>query len=405
VPDLVALQMAGGDGFVAALRRAWDAGDAVAPIDVRLPEAEVGRVLAALAPRILVRPDGSTQVLDGGVPTADGDALVMATSGSTGSPKAVVLTHDALAASAQATSARLEVDPARDHWLACLPLAHIGGLSVVIRSLLTATPCTVHPGFRADAVAELGRRGEITHVSLVATALRRVDPSWFTCILLGGAAPPGDLPDNVVTTYGMTETGSGVVYDSRPLAGVEVAIAGTAGQIGTAGGTGQIGTAGTAGQIGTAGGTGQILLRAPMLARGYRDAPLPTAVGPDGASDWFATGDAGHLDASGELSVVGRLAEVVVTGGEKVWPAAVEQVLSGAPGVAEVAVWKRSDPEWGERVVAWVVPTAGGTVPTQADLAARVAGELAPWAAPKEVVVVSELPRTGSGKVRRSALR
>src|SRR4051794_18148570 len=138
-------------------------------------------------------------------PVDDGDALVVATSGSTGEPKGVVLTHDAVRASATATSARLDVDPRADRWLSVLPLAHVGGLSVVTRAVHTGTPFT----FDVDADATL--------VSMVATQVRRTDVSRFRAVVVGGAAPPDDLPSNAITTYGMTETGSGVVYDGRPL--------------------------------------------------------------------------------------------------------------------------------------------------------------------------------------------
>jgi O-succinylbenzoic acid--CoA ligase len=301
----------------------------------------------------------------------------MATSGSSGQPKGVVLTHDALRASALATSAALDVDPTRDSWLACLPLAHIGGLSVVIRALLTGTALQVLPGFDAEIVEGLGRSGQISHVSLVATALRRLDPSVFTTVLLGGARPPGELADNVVVTYGLTESGSGVVYDGFPLPGVELATSAA----------------------------GEILLRAPMLLRCYRDGSSGRVRGPDGAADWFATGDAGFVDHNGRLSVSGRMAEVITTGAEKVWPDAVERVLLTDAAIGEVAVWKRPDPEWGERVVAWVVPTAAATPPVLEALRELVGEVLSPWAAPKELVLVDELPRTASGKVRRIDLQ
>jgi acyl-CoA synthetase (AMP-forming)/AMP-acid ligase II len=137
--------------------------------------------------------------------------------------------------------------------------------------------------------------------------------------------------------------------------------------------------------------------------RCYRDGSTGRVLGPDGSKTWFATGDAGSINADGTLSVNGRIAEMITTGGEKVWPDEVERVLSGHAGVAEVAVWKRPDAEWGERVVAWVVPT--GEVPSVAELTALVAESLAPWAAPKEIVLTAELPRTPSGKVRRADLR
>jgi O-succinylbenzoic acid--CoA ligase len=328
-----------------------------------------------------VSSDGEHHVVPGGVPVEPGDALVIATSGSSGQPKGVVLTHEALVASARATSTRLGIDPSRHSWLGCLPLAHVGGLSVVTRAMLTGTPLTVLPGFDADVVEALGRSGEATHVSLVTAALRRLDPSVFTAILLGGSRPPGELPGNAVVTYGMTETGSGVVYDGVPLDEVEVAIA----------------------HFSDEGDEGEVLLRGPMLLRSYRDGATGRVVGPDGSRSWFATGDAGALTAAGTLTVVGRLAEMITTGGEKVWPDAVERVLAAHRDVAEVAVWKRPDPEWGERVVAWVV--AAESQPGVEELKELVAGTIAPWAAPKEIVFTAELPRTSSGKVRRSELR
>jgi O-succinylbenzoic acid--CoA ligase len=381
VPELVALDLPGGTGFVDTLRAIWDTGDAAAPLDPRLPPAARQALLAALQPSRIVSSDGEHHVVPGGVPVEPGDALVIATSGSSGQPKGVVLTHEALVASARATSTRLGIDPSRHSRLGCLPLAHVGGLSVVTRAMLTGTPLTVLPGFDADVVEALGRSGEATHVSLVTAALRRLDPSVFTAILLGGSRPPGELPGNAVVTYGMTETGSGVVYDGVPLDEVEVAIA----------------------HFSDEGDEGEVLLRGPMLLRSYRDGATGRVVGPDGSRSWFATGDAGALTAAGTLTVVGRLAEMITTGGEKVWPDAVERVLAAHRDVAEVAVWKRPDPEWGERVVAWVV--AAESQPGVEELKELVAGTIAPWAAPKEIVFTAELPRTSSGKVRRSELR
>jgi O-succinylbenzoic acid--CoA ligase len=383
VRALIALDLPGGADFPAALRAVWDQGDAAAVLDPRLPPPAKAALVETLRPAAILGGDGERTGLPGSVPVEEGDALVMATSGSSGRPKAAVLTHAAVAASAEATSEALGVDPARHAWLACLPLAHIGGLSVVLRALHTGTRLTVLPGFDAEAVEARGRSGEATHVSLVATALRRLDPAVFERILLGGAAPPSGLPPNVVTTYGLTETGSGVVYDGRPLDGVELAI-----------GTGQPGR----------GALGEILLRCPMQLRAYRDGTDPTVPGPDGRGGWLATGDAGHLERGGRLVVDGRLAEVINTGGEKVWPAAVEDVLAGHEKVAEAAVWKRPDPEWGERVVAWVVPRSPADPPHLRELAELVGDRLARWAAPKELVLVADLPRTGSGKVRRAAL-
>ena len=391
MPELVALDLPGGIGFVDALRAIWDTGDAAAPLDPRLPPAARQVMLDALRPTRIVGSDGDQHALADGVGVEEGDAVVVATSGTSGQPKGVVLTHEAVAASALATSARLGVDATFHTWLACLPLAHIGGLAVVTRSIVTGTPVIVLPGFEAEAVEELGRSGRATHVSLVTTALRRLDPSVFACVLLGGSKAPAVLPANVVSTYGMTETGSGVIYDGRPLDGAEVSFR----PVERAHSRGEAASGASVVE-------GEILLRAPMLFRCYRQGDDGRVVGPDGAQGWFATGDAGRLDADGNLVVSGRLEDVITTGAEKVWPDLVERTLMAHPGVAEVAVWKRSDPEWGERVVAWVVPT--DDAPSLDELRQIVADGIAPWAAPKELVLVDDLPRTAAGKVRRREL-
>jgi O-succinylbenzoic acid--CoA ligase len=375
MPELLALDLPPGPLFVQALCSAWESGHAVLPLDPRLPRPAIDRLIDALRPARVVSSQGTEALAGGGIPTEAGDALVVATSGTTGEPRGVVLTVDAVQASAVATSRRLAVDPERDRWLACLPFAHIGGLSVVTRALATGTPYRIHERFDARRVEDEAHSGT-TMVSLVATALGRTDTSRYRVVLLGGAAPPLALPENVVTTYGMTETGSGLVYDGVPLDGAEVRL-----------GDGSLGA------------SGEILVRGPMLMRAYRDGRDPRLAG-----GWLPTGDGGSLGPHGRLVVHGRIAEVIVTGAEKVWPVVVEHVLSGHPGVAEVAVWKRPDPEWGERVVAWVVPTDAAAPPPIAELGESVAAQVAPWAAPKELVVVAELPRTASGKVRRTDL-
>jgi len=206
---VVALDLPGGPGFVVALRWVWDRGDAAFPIDQRLPAPARAALLDAMAPTSVIDTHGEEHSLAGGRPVDDGDALVMATSGATGEPKGVVLTHDAVVASARVTSDRLGVTDS-DHWLACLPLSHIGGLAVVTRALHTRTTLTVLPRFDADEVEAAGA----TLVSLVATTLTRIDTERFRVIVLGGSAAPAGRPPNAVVTYGMTETGSGVVYDA-----------------------------------------------------------------------------------------------------------------------------------------------------------------------------------------------
>jgi len=367
VPHLVAIDLPGGDAFVDTLRRVWDAGDAALPVDRRLPPAARTALLAAMAPARLVDSEGS-HPLAGGLPVEPGDALVMATSGSTGTPKGVVLTHDAVRASAVASSSRLGTDR-DDTWLACLPLAHVGGLAVVTRALHTGAGLVVHDGFDADAVQRCGRSGA-TAVSLVATALARIDPHLFRVIVLGGSRPPAERPPHVHATYGMTETGSGVVYDGVPLDGVEVRIVG-----------------------------GEVQLRCPMQLRCYRDGTSPVD-----ADGWLHTGDLGHLLPDGRLHVEGRRGDLVITGGENVWPEVVEAALAGAAGVAEVAVAGVPDQEWGQRVVAWVVPADPGRPPTLEALRAVARETLPAFCAPKQLVLVDTLPRTTLGKVQRHLL-
>ena len=366
MPHLVALDLPGGSGFVDALRRVWDRGDAVLPVDQRLPGPARAALFTALRPGRIIDTDGE-RTLDGD-PVEPGDALVMPTSGSTGTPKGVVHTMAALEASARAGNARLGVD-ATDHWLACLPLAHIGGFTVITKALTAGTRLTVLPGFDAAEVATQARAGA-TLVSLVPTTLARIDPALFRVVLLGGSRPPVDRPANVVATYGLTETGSGVVYDGLPLDDVEVHIAAD----------------------------DEILVRGPMLMRCYRDGS--STIDADG---WLHTDDLGIMGPDGRLQVQGRRGDMIVTGGENVWPDAVERVIADLPGVAEVAVAGVPDPEWGQRVVAWVVPV-GTAAPSLADLRAAVGQRLAAFMAPKELHLVEALPRTAIGKVLRTAL-
>ena len=193
MPELLALDLPPGQPFVDALCAAWQSGDAVLPVDPRLPRPAVRRLFEALRPARVVTSDGTQALPGGGRPTDVGDALVVATSGTTGEPKGVILTREAVHASAVATSQRLSVDPERDRWLACLPFAHIGGLSVLTRALDTGTPYRIHQRFEPAAVEHEARTGA-TMVSLVATALGRTDTSGYRVVLLGGAAPPSRAP-------------------------------------------------------------------------------------------------------------------------------------------------------------------------------------------------------------------
>jgi len=368
--NLVALALPGGPAYVDAVRRVWDAGDAIAPIDDRLPASELDKVMQALAPTAVIEKDGEQRSLDGGQPVEPGDAVVIATSGTTGMPKAVIHTHKGVQASAAATSAGLDVDPANDRWLACLPLAHIGGLAVVMRSIVTDTPVEVHDGFDALAVEDAAQRG-VTLVSLVTRALTQVRCELFRTILIGGAAPPPDRAANVIATYGMTETGSGVVYERRPLQGLEIDITPD----------------------------DEIRLRGPMLFRGYRHNPNPFDPG-----GWFKTGDLGEFEVDGSLMVHGRRGDVIVTGGEKVWPTPVEQWLCQHEHVSEVALVGRPHPEWGHEVVAHLVPSNHHAPPSLESLRTWVKEQFGSWCAPRHLEICQSLPKTALGKVRRDLL-
>lgn len=364
---LVALAIPAGEAFVTELRRAWSLGDAVLPVDPRLPVSARDRLLDELRPDRVVEA-GASHRRAGGAPVEPGDALVVATSGTTGEPKGAVLTHEAVAASAWATSERLSVDPDRDRWLACLPLAHVGGLSVVTRAVVTGTPLEVHPGFDPGDVLRAQRDGA-TLVSMVPTMLNRMDVTGFRTVLLGGAAIPPERPANTVATYGLTETGSGVVYDHRPLDGVEVRVL-----------------------------DGELQVRGPMLLRAYRDGSDPKT-----ADGWLPTGDAGTLNGD-RVDVHGRIGDLIITGGENVWPAPVEAVLRDLPAIDEVAVVGRPDPEWGAAVTAVIVPADGHAAPTLDALRDAVRAVLPAYAAPRRIELVDRLPTTSLGKVKRGAV-
>jgi len=367
-------------------------GPALAPLDAALPAARLDKLLAALAPGTVEDPRGVTTARSGkGRGVAEGTAVIVSTSGSTGAPKAVELGAAALLHSARASLARLGARPG-ERWLCCLPAAYIPAIQVMVRSLVSGTDPVLADRADAETVAASG----CAHVSLVPTQLRRllgqdIDMSTplasFRSVLLGGAAAPADLLDaaraagvRVVTTYGMTETCGGCVYDGIPLDGVRAEIREEAED-----------------------GSGRIWLGGPVLFSGYVDGP-----GPD--DGWFRTGDLGHLDASGRLVVRGRADDVINTGGFKVVPGEVEAALQTCPGVRDAAVVGLPDPEWGERVIAVVVPADPADPPGLELLRLHVRRRLPRYAAPSRVVLVDAVPLLPSGKhdiagLRRELLR
>jgi o-succinylbenzoate---CoA ligase len=381
--QLVAAPLPSSAAAAELVRRTWDAGDALLPLDPAAPRAEVDALLSALRPdRLVTLDDPEGRRLDAPLPTADGTTLVVATSGSTGARKGVELTAAALAASTSASLARLgAVDG--EVWRVPLPLHHVAGLTALRRGWALGTvPDVVTPG-DLDALIAPGA----DHVAVVPTQLHR----WLARdggagprrVLLGGAAADPDLLHRaaeaglvVTTSYGMTETCGGCVYDGRPLDGVEVAV----------------------------GEDGRIRLRGAVRFAGYRGDPAATAAVTDDAG-WFTTGDLGRLGADGRLTVLGRGDDVVVSGGENVPLPAVVAALRSHPDVADAAAVGVPDPEWGEVVHAVVVLRAGvGTLHLDV-LRAHVRADHPAAYAPRGLTVVGALPRDGLGKVTRAALR
>lgn len=371
------------------VRRAWDRGDAVAVVDPRAPRARLEEMVEALQPARVVGTSGSVP-LPAGRPVPGDVAAVVSTSGTTAEPRRVLLTRTALSASATAVSAALGVAP-DDRWLACVPLHYVAGLAIVARSYFCHTAMTVHPAFDIGAVsasADAGRGDRCTLVSLVPTMLGRLLDAGapvqrFRRILLGGAPIPPSLRERaaaagarIVTTYGLSETGGGCVHDGEPLAGVEITLSAD----------------------------GEILVRGNVVMRGYhRDqAATERAFTKDGR---LRTGDLGRLDPDGRLKVVDRLKDVIITGGVKVSPVGVESVLAGHPLVRDVVVVGQPDEEWGEAVVAFVVPRSELERPTLPDLRRFAADRLTAAELPRRLRYVATLPRSSSGKVLRRQLR
>jgi O-succinylbenzoic acid--CoA ligase len=324
----------------------------------------------------------------------DPTVAVLTTSGSTGEPKGALLPASALLASASATHDRLG-GPGR--WLLALPAHHVAGLQVLVRSLVTGKAPVVldltegfDPGRFAAAAA--ATRGPRRYTALVPTQVRRLLDAGgaalealagFDAVLVGGAGTPPTLRAeaaaagvHLVTTYGMSETCGGCVYDGVALDGVSVRLDPP---------------------------DGRIRLGGPTVARGYRGRPgQADAFGtdPDGQR-WFRSEDLGTIDGDGRLAVVGRTDDVVITGGLKVAPGPVEAVLLHLPGVAEAVVVGVEDAEWGQRVVAAVVPASGQPAPTLDVVRAAVRSAVAAHAAPHQLLILDRLPLRGPGKPDR----
>ncbi len=336
-------------------------------------------------------------------------ALVL-TSGSSGSPRPVPLTRGNLMASARGAAQRLRLDAA-DRWLASLAVAHVGGIALLHRAAVTGSATVFDGPFDAGRFLALADAGEVTHASLVPVMLRRLldargrrpAPRGLRCVLVGGAATPRPLLDEalaarwpVALTWGMTEAASQVA--TAPPEGVRS----KPGSVGRPIGGVTVRVIGPDGRERPRGEVGELVVSGPTVA------PLPSV---EAAGGWLRTGDLGRFDADGDLWITGRVSDRIVTGGVTVEPAEVEAVLLAHPQVAEVAVVGVPDPEWGERVVAFVVlapapPDAPAEPPPEAAALDAFSREhLSAARRPRGWVFVEALPRNANGKVDRAALR
>ena len=377
-----------GGRLLEALASALDGtGPAILPLDPGLPRERLEALLEAFAPAAIETAEGTTRLAPAGRAAARPGvrpevAVVIATSGSTGQPKGAELSAAALLASARASLSRIGASGG-ERWLCCLPASHVAGIGVLVRSLLAGTAPVVTGKLTAGTISAAG----CTYVSLVPTQLRRLldagaDLTALRAILLGGTAIPGGLlaaaraaGATVVTTYGMSETCGGCVYDGLPLDGVSA----------------------------EAGPDGRIRIAGPVLFSGYRLRPDLSASARDGR--WFITSDLGSVSASGRLLIRGRADDMIITGGENVVAGEVAAVIGTCPGVREAAVVGRPDPEWGQLVTAMVVPADPAAPPTLAEIRSHARAKLPAHSAPRALVLLPRLPLLPSGKPDLERLR
>jgi o-succinylbenzoate---CoA ligase len=362
------------------------------PLSPRLTAAEREAIVAAEEPIVDIDDPGELTQTEADLPLLgehdmdDVCALVL-TSGSSGQPKPIGLTYGNFLWNAVGSGFNIGVDPA-DRWLCCVPLSHVAGLGIIMRSVIYGTTAVVHDGFDVDRVAAALAEDRITVVSLVTTMLARLldagaDLSGPRAILVGGGPVPREPLEEaiakgatVVQTYGLTETCSQVTTlapadakrklgsAGRPLLTTHLRIR-----------------------------DGEILVQGPTIAPGRAD-----------EAGWLHTGDLGHIDDEGFLYVEDRIDDLIVSGGENVVPSEVEEVLLRHPAVADAAVVGREDPEWQQAVTA-VVVLEGNTEATADELRRHCAEHLAGFKVPRRVELAAALPRTPSGKLMRRALR
>jgi o-succinylbenzoate---CoA ligase len=400
----VAIALPAGLDFAYALHACLMLGAVAVPVDLRMSAAERVRIVQGATvlieePLAVSRGEAPTVGDPGVLHGLDATAVVIHTSGTSSAPKPIELTYGNLLWSAFGSAVALGLDP-NERWLCALPLAHVGGLSILVRSAIYATTAVIHERFETERVLRALREQEITLVSLVATTLARLldagleHPPALRCALTGGGPVPVALVERaaqagiqVSMTYGLTESSSQVT--TAPVAAL------AEGDL--AAGPPLFCTDVRCAE------DGEILVAGPTVAAGATDG--------DG---WLHTGDLGAIDEQGRLTVTGRKADTIVSGGENVAPSEVEAVLESHPDVLEAAVVGRADAEWGEAVTAIVVPRNGDALehsaaasssPVIASLRAHCSATLAPYKVPKRILLRTEsLPRTRSGKLLRREL-
>lgn len=389
---VVAVDLPPGPAWLDVMSELWAEGAAILPLDRRLTDRDRRAIVDLARPASVISADDEVLFADPEPIDPERAGLVMATSGTAGSIKLVELSRAAVSAAVGSsfvalgtTASPVALEPS-EPWICCLSPAHMGGMVVLLRRLVFDTPVSVLERFDIEAFA----REQIppnVHVSLVPTMLHRLvdafdDLSHLGVLLVGGGGLDPDLArraaergGRVVSTYGLTETSGGIAYDGSLFEDAQARI----------------------------GAGDEVELRGPTLMEGYRLDPAATASAftLDG---WLRTGDAGAIDDTGLLRIHGRLDDAIRTGAETVWPQRVEAALADHPKVADVAIAGRPDPEWGAHVVAFVVPVAAGDPPSLEELRDHACERLPRFMAPQALVLMTDLPRTVSAKLRRHAL-
>ncbi|MBI4515742.1 MAG: o-succinylbenzoate--CoA ligase [Deltaproteobacteria bacterium] len=434
----VAVLLRGGAAFAEIMHGLARLGAVLVPLDRRLTPHELRQQCEGAGAELLVYDHGTRELaaqieptprrlccggdaiagdgaLDAIIPADDtGDARhdlasvhsIIFTSGSSGTAKGVLLTYGNhyWSATASAFNLGLQRD---DRWLACLPFCHVGGLSILLRSVIYGTTAVIHDGFDPERVNYSIEAERVTIISVVANMLQRMlaargprpYPPWLRCVLLGGGPAPRPLLEDcaacgvpVIQTYGLTEAASQVTAlapgdalrklgsAGQPLLATEVALAGVRTGLGREA-------------------VGEITIRGPTITRAYLDGRATTD-----AEGWLHTGDLGCFDAEGFLYVIGRRDELIISGGENIHPAEIEAALQAHPAVAEVCVVGVPDPRWGEAVTACVRLRPGAAL-TAAALQAAARRLLAGFKVPRRVLLVEDFPRTAAGKIMRGRVR